>query len=133
MAAAVSNQAPSKKMCGCNLNITAQKMLKVSVRLNLGPVCLPLVNGSIESNGNGFGYNSRCTKRDLTDAINQRFVNTASVVRNILVFDKVWDFQMTMQGTPGTGDIGVHGGGHYAIGGDLARDLSCYLLNMRDT
>lgn len=44
-------------------------------------------------------------------------------MRNTLSYDKVWDFQMAMQGTPGTGDIGIHGGGHYAIGGDLARDV----------
>ena len=108
-------------------------MLKLLVSLNLGPVSLPLTNGSIVSNGNGFGYNPRCIKRDLTDVINQRFANATSVVKNILAFDNVWDFQMTMQGTPGTGDIGIHGGGHYAIGGDPARDVSCYPLHMRDT
>ena len=89
---------------------------------------LPFVNGSIISNGNGFGYNPRCIARDLTDAINQRFVNATSVVRNILVPDNIWDFQMTMQGTPGTGDIGIHGGGHYAIGGDPARDVSYHKI-----
>jgi tyrosinase len=94
------------------------------VHLNLGPVSLPPVNGSIVSNGNGFGYNPRCIARDPTDAINQRFANATSVVRNILAPDNIWDFQMTMQGTPGIGDIGIHGGGHYAIGGDPARDVS---------
>ena len=101
-------------------------LLTASVSLNLGPVSLPLTNGSIVSNGNGFGYNPRCIARDLTDAINQRFANATSIVRNILAHDDIWDFQMTMQGTPGTGDIGIHGGGHYAIGGDPARDVSYY-------
>lgn len=92
--------------------------------LNLGPVSLPLTNGSILSNGKGFAHNPRCLKRDLTDAINRKFANATSVVRNILLPNNIWDFQMTMQGTPGTGDIGIHGGGHYAIGGDPARDVS---------
>lgn len=30
---------------------------------------------------------------------------------------------MQMQGIPGTGNIGVHGGGHYALGGDPADDV----------
>lgn len=98
-------------------------LLTASVNLNLGPVSLPLVNGSIVSSGNGFGYNPRCIARDLTDALNQRFANATSVVKIILAPDNIWDFQMTMQGTPGTGDIGIHGGGHYAIGGDPARDV----------
>ncbi|KMU76698.1 hypothetical protein CISG_05841 [Coccidioides immitis RMSCC 3703] len=28
-----------------------------------------------------------------------------------------------MQGIPGSGSIGVHGGGHYAMGGDPGRDV----------
>lgn len=89
---------------------------------------LPLVNGSIVSSGNGFGFNPRCIARDLTDAINQRFANATSVVKNILAPDNIRDFQMTMQGTPGTGDIGIHGGGHYAMGGDPARDVSYHKI-----
>ena len=100
------------------------EILLVSVALILSPVSLPLVNGSIVSNGNGFGYNPRCITRDFTVAINQRFANATSIVRNILALDSIWDFQMTMQGIPGTGDIGIHIGGHYAIGGDPARDVS---------
>lgn len=30
---------------------------------------------------------------------------------------------MTMQGWPGTPDLGVHGGGHYSMGGDPGRDF----------
>jgi len=30
---------------------------------------------------------------------------------------------MQMQGVPGTGDIGIHGGGHYSMGGDPGRDV----------
>lgn len=28
------------------------------------------------------------------------------------------------KGIPGTGDLGVHGGGHYALGGDPGRDVA---------
>lgn len=43
---------------------------------------------------------------------------------NILQPQTVYDFQMQMQGIPGTGNMGVHGGGHYALGGDPADDVS---------
>lgn len=32
-------------------------------------------------------------------------------------------FQLNLQGTPGENTIGVHGGGHYTIGGDPGGDL----------
>lgn len=94
-----------------------------NMSVNLGPVSLPLVNGNLASNGNGFAYNPRCLKRDLTDAINQQYSNASAVVSNILDHDNIWDFQMTMQGVPGTGNIGIHGGGHYSLGGDPGRDF----------
>lgn len=95
----------------------------VNMSVNLGPVALALTNGSTISNGNGLSYNPRCLKRDLTTAINQRFANATSVVSLILKPKEIYDFQMTMQGYPGSGDIGVHGGGHYTLGGDPGRDL----------
>ena len=91
--------------------------------VNLGPVALGLTDGTSIGNGNGLAYNPRCLKRDLTDAINRRFANATSVVDNILRPTDIYDFQMTMQGYPGSGDIGIHGGGHYAMGGDPGRDV----------
>lgn len=93
------------------------------VSVNLGPVSLPLINSTLVSNGNGFAYNPRCLKRDLTDAINRQYANASAVAENILAYDNIWDFQMTMQGVPGTGNIGIHGGGHYSLGGDPGRDF----------
>ena len=81
------------------------------MKVNLGPVALGLTNGSTVSNGNGLSYNPRCLKRDLTDYVNRRFANATSVVNLILKSKNINDFQMTMQGVPGSGDIGVHGGG----------------------
>ncbi|CAI6335949.1 unnamed protein product [Periconia digitata] len=94
-----------------------------SMSVNLGPVQLSLPGGKTESNGDGLAYNPRCLKRDLTNEVNRRFANATSVVRNILLPKDVYDFQMTMQGYPGTNDIGIHGGGHFTIGGDPGRDL----------
>ena len=109
--------------------------------VNLGPVALGLTNGSTVSNGDGLGFNPRCLKRDLTDAVNQRFANYTGIVNLIVKPKDIYDFQMTMQGYPGSGDIGVHGGGtyklafptilaftkafpgHYSMGGDPGRDL----------
>ncbi|KAH7127011.1 hypothetical protein B0J11DRAFT_291635 [Dendryphion nanum] len=96
-----------------------------NMKVNLGPVSLVLTNGSTVANGDGLSYNPRCLKRDLTDAINRRYANASSVVSQILKPQNIEDFQMTMQGVPGnpTQEIGVHGGGHFTIGGDPGRDL----------
>lgn len=91
--------------------------------LNLGPVTLNLPGNASLSNGDGLAYNPRCLKRDLTNFANQRFANASSIARLILISFDIEDFQMRMQGVPGSDDIGVHGGGHYAIGGDPGRDL----------
>ncbi|KAF2192260.1 Di-copper centre-containing protein [Zopfia rhizophila CBS 207.26] len=92
------------------------------MNVNLGPVALGVPGGDTISNGDGLGYNPRCLKRDLTDWVNRRFANATSVVNTILKPKDIYDFQMTLQGYPGSGDIGVHGG-HYTMGGDPGRDL----------
>ena len=88
-----------------------------SMSVNLGPVSLPLPGGGTEANPNGpLSYNPRCLKRDLTNAINSKYANAPRIVDLILNKKNVEDFQMTMQGIPGSGDIGVHGGGHFTMG-----------------
>jgi tyrosinase len=94
-----------------------------NMKVNLGPVQLGLTNGSTISNGNGLAYNPRCLKRDLTDYSNKKFANAPAIASLILETKNVYDFQMQMQGVPGTDSIGVHGGGHYSMGGDPGRDL----------
>ncbi|KAH7006753.1 hypothetical protein EDB80DRAFT_751544 [Ilyonectria destructans] len=92
--------------------------------VNLGPAALALPGGDVETNPNGpLAYNPRCLKRDLTDIINQRYANATAVLSNILNPTNVYDFQMQMQGIPGSGNIGIHGGGHYTLGGDPGRDV----------
>ncbi|KAF2124904.1 Di-copper centre-containing protein [Dothidotthia symphoricarpi CBS 119687] len=95
----------------------------VNMTVNLGPVALGIAGGAVVANGNGTTYNPRCLKRDLTDYTNQRFANASSIVNLILNNDNVADFQLNMQGNPAIAEIGVHGGGHYSMGGDPGRDL----------
>lgn len=109
---------PSGTGGGC---VTSGPFKDMSV--NLGPVAMQLDDGTTVGNADVYAYNPRCLKRDLTHAINRRFANATGVVSLILGTNNIEDFQMQMQGIPGSGDIGVHGGGHYTIGGDPARDL----------
>lgn len=94
-----------------------------NMSVNLGPVGLPLNDGTVLT-GTGFEYNPRCLKRDISAKVNQRFSNATSIVNLITQNKNIGDFQMVMQGVPGSGSIGVHGGGHYTIGGDPADDVS---------
>ncbi|KAF2997425.1 hypothetical protein E8E13_005848 [Curvularia kusanoi] len=93
------------------------------VSVNLGPVLLPLPNGTVVSTGSGFAPNPRCLKRDLTSSINRAFANASSIATTILSNPTIASFQTALQGVPGSGNIGVHGGGHYALGGDPGRDF----------
>ncbi|KAH6700608.1 hypothetical protein BKA61DRAFT_740886 [Leptodontidium sp. MPI-SDFR-AT-0119] len=100
---------------GCVISGPFQNMT-----VNLGPVALPLSNGSVAS---GLNYNPRCLKRDIGSAVNQAYANYTSIVNLIVENDNIDDFQMVMQGVPGSGSIGVHGGGHYTIAGDPGADF----------
>lgn len=87
-----------------------------NMSVNLGPAALDLPGGVSEANPDGpLSYNPRCLKRDLTTAVNLAYANITAVVSNILKPQNVYDFQMQMQGVPGSGNIGIHGGGHYAL------------------
>lgn len=94
-----------------------------NMSVNLGPANLSIPGGGTEGGGNGYAYNPRCLRRDLTDSINQQYANATLVVDNIVRPQDVYDFQMTMQSYPGGGSLGIHGGGHYTMGGDPGRDV----------
>ncbi|KAI8623979.1 hypothetical protein F5Y19DRAFT_342209 [Xylariaceae sp. FL1651] len=92
--------------------------------VNLGPAALAVPGGSQQANPNGpLAYNPRCLKRSLTDTINKEFANATAVLSLLVGTDNVYDFEMQMQGIPEDASIGVHGGGHYALGGDPGRDV----------
>ncbi|KAK1623769.1 hypothetical protein BDP81DRAFT_399120 [Colletotrichum phormii] len=97
-----------------------------NMSVNLGPLALSLPGGGSETNPDGFfAYNPRCLKRDLTTAINRRYSNAIAILHNILVPQNVDKFQVEMQGDPesGTMGMGIHGGGHFTLGGDPGRDF----------
>lgn len=77
-----------------------------NMSVNLGPVALDLPGGVSEGapSGNPLDWNPRCLKRDLVDEVNRRFANASSVL-GLLGERTVYDFQMRMQGVPGSGDV----------------------------
>ncbi|KAI1484838.1 Di-copper centre-containing protein [Biscogniauxia mediterranea] len=92
--------------------------------VNLGPAALDTPGGVVVTSPDGpLAHNPRCLKRSLTDYANRAFANASSVLSNVVGPQNVYDFQMQMQGVPGSGDMGIHGGGHYALGGDPGRDV----------
>lgn len=93
--------------------------------VNLGPISLTVPgNRTITAppGSNPLAYNPRCMTRDLSDSTNKRWVNATSVVNTILKPKDIYDFQMTLQGYPGSDNGGIHGDGHWIIGGDPASD-----------
>lgn len=74
-------------------------------------------------NGDGLSDNPRCWRRDLNNYVNRAFGNATSVLNTLVEPKDVVEFQNKLQGSePGSGDLGIHGAGHYAIGGDPADD-----------
>jgi tyrosinase len=78
------------------------------MQVNLGPAALNLPGGKNASVANPLNYNPRCVKRDLTQAINKSQANGSSILRLLRRNQNIADFQLDMQGIPGTGTIGVH-------------------------
>lgn len=97
------------------------------MKLNLGPVALDAPGGArfTAPTGNSLDYNPRCLKRDLTDEILRLYVNATSVLNTIVQSPDIAAFQSIMQGPVINGQklIGIHGGGHFSLGGDPGRDL----------
>lgn len=88
--------------------------LFVNMKVNLGTLSLGLPGGTTVSNGDGLSYNPRCLKLDLTDYVNKRWADAPAIASLILQNNDIWSFQITIQGDPGSGNIGVHGGGHFS-------------------
>ena len=96
------------------------------MEVNLGPVALPEY-GSETTTGvaDPFdGTHTRCLKRDLNPGVAERYTSFRNTTQLILSYDNIADFQMMMEGDPRfvEGEYGVHGGGHYTIGGDPGSD-----------
>ncbi|KAJ9149647.1 Tyrosinase central domain-containing protein [Coniochaeta hoffmannii] len=93
--------------------------------VRLGPVAMPNYgNTNSTSVADPLGDNLRCLKRDLNSAVAAKYSSFYNSTSLILESADVENFQAIMQGDPRyvTGDLGVHGGGHFTIGGDPGSD-----------
>lgn len=72
---------------------------------------------------NGFGWNPRCLRRDISNYLPTNYGTTAHIMALIEDNDNIADFQYVMQAVPPYGTMGVHGMGHYTIAGDPAGDF----------
>ncbi|RDL37586.1 uncharacterized protein BP5553_05019 [Venustampulla echinocandica] len=91
-----------------------------NMSVNLGPI--GLTNTPPGPDG-GLGYNPRCLKRDVGPFCLQKYNNYTRIWNLMTQRHNIRDFQLDLEGPPGTGDLGPHGGGHFAIGGDPGGDL----------
>ncbi|OCL09552.1 Di-copper centre-containing protein [Glonium stellatum] len=87
--------------------------------VNLGPV-VPMADPAPPKNprSDGFGYNPRCLRRDISNYLTTRYAKTSDIVALITNYTDVGSFQTKMQ----AGD-GVHGAGHFTIAGDPGADF----------
>jgi tyrosinase len=89
--------------------------------MNLGPVRTLAENVTANPQADGLGYNPRCLSRDLSPEA-AKSATEERIVSLILNSPDISTFQDVMQYVV-TGDLGVHGAGHYGIGGDANGDL----------
>ena len=66
----------------------------------------------------GYGYNPRCIKRDLSNYLTARDCTTAKIAALITGASSIGTFQNNMQSSNG-----VHSGGHFTISGDPGSDF----------
>jgi tyrosinase len=92
--------------------------------VHVGPVALAAYGGGFNSSADPLGDNARCLKRDLNPGVAQRFTTFGNTTRLILQNRNVEMFQAILQADPRYvhGELGVHGGGHFIIGGDPGGD-----------
>ncbi|KAH6682868.1 putative tyrosinase [Halenospora varia] len=86
--------------------------------VNLGPVTLSNVTGP----DGGLGHNPRCLKRDVGPLMAMRATNYTAVLETFK-YSTISEYQTFLQGAPGSGGGGVHGGGHFTVSGDPAGDF----------
>lgn len=90
-----------------------------NMSVNLGPIDNPFLG--VEATDR-WAWNPRCLKRDLNPYVSSTFTSWSNV-SDLLRQPDIDSFQMTMQGLPGSGSLGVHGGGHMTFGLDPGGDL----------
>ncbi|EME47601.1 hypothetical protein DOTSEDRAFT_166790 [Dothistroma septosporum NZE10] len=84
--------------------------------VNLGPLDLPNADNVASS----FQYNPRCLQRDINPWFSKNYNTWTNLTEVVLKNANVEDFQWRLQGyNSDTDKFGVHGGGHYSIGGSM--------------
>jgi tyrosinase len=66
----------------------------------------------------GFGYNPRCIKRDISNYLTQLYATTDKIAALITNSKTIATFQDVMQAA-----TGVHGAGHFTVAGDPGSDF----------
>ncbi|TVY50686.1 Tyrosinase-like protein orsC [Lachnellula cervina] len=64
-----------------------------------------------------FTYTPHCLTRHLNPTIATRYTSASAIQALICNTSDIAAFQARMSGVPGTDDMGVHGGGHFTLGG----------------
>lgn len=72
----------------------------------------------------GYGYNPRCIKRDISGYLVQRDATTAKIASLITSSKTIGPFQDTMQS-----QTGVHSAGHFTVSGDPGSGTSMSFPN----
>lgn len=89
------------------------------MKVNLGPMAaMPDTTPPKNPRSDGFGYNPRCIKRDISNYLTSRDATTAKIAALITGSANINAFQTTMQ----SGN-GVHSGGHFTVSGDPGSDF----------
>ena len=84
--------------------------------VNLGPLDLPNADNVASS----FDYNPRCLERDINPWFSNRYNTYTNLTETVLESIYLEDFQWRLQGyNSNTDKFGVHGGGHWQIGGSM--------------
>ena len=96
-----------------------------SMTVRLGPVDEARVDPPPKPNprADGFGNNPRCLRRDLSNKLPTKYHTPAVVVALIINNTDIATFQDVLQSPSASASPGVHGTGHFTIGGDPAPDL----------
>lgn len=96
-----------------------------NLTLHLGPVVLPQYGSTnITFNTQPELDNPRCLKRDLNPWVAKQWTTFRNTTELILGSANIYEFSTEMNGDPrgSTNLLGVHGGGHFTIGGDPGGD-----------
>lgn len=87
--------------------------------VSLGPMAAMIQPAPARNpQANGYGSNPRCLRRDMNLSLGQNYGKPQDIVNSISNYDTIVAFQNFMQG--GTG---VHGVGHFSVGGDPGGDF----------